>query len=226
MQPYSGPVDLTDASWDEHYLDEQDAVFLYRTLAEAEQNEERRRLFARLADVEEHHVRRWKELFRSNHRPLPPYRLAFRTRCLAWLARSFGPASVLGFVLADEGREVAAYLRLAGRRQANVEKTARSIAVESAEHARELASMLGREGEPWHSAGTGGYLRAIVYGFNDGLTANFGLVAGVLGADVGPHIVIVSGVAGTIADALSMGASGYLAAKSQVEVQAFQGVVA
>ena len=215
-------MDLTDASWDEHYLDEQDAVFLYRTLAEAEQNEDRRRLFVRLADVEENHVRRWKELFQSNDRPLPPHRLAFRTRCLAWLARSFGPASVLPFVLADEGREVTAYLRLAGRRQPNVEKTARSIAAESAGHARELAGMLGREGEPWHGAGAGGYLRSIVYGFNDGLTANFGLVAGVFGADVGPHIVIISGVAGTIADALSMGASGYLAAKSQAEVQAFQ----
>ena len=62
----------------------------------------------------------------------------------------------------------------------------------------------------------------MVYGFNDGLTANFGLVAGVIGASVAPHIVIVSGIAGAIADALSMGASGYLAAKSEAEVQAHQ----
>jgi len=58
----------------------------------------------------------------------------------------------------------------------------------------------------------------VVYGFNDGLTANFGLVAGVIGADVAPHIVLVSGIAGMFADALSMGASGYLAAKSEQEV--------
>jgi len=70
--------------------------------------------------------------------------------------------------------------------------------------------------------GSGGYLRSVVYGFNDGLTANFGLVAGVIGADVAPHIVIISGVAGAIADALSMGSSGYLAAKSEAEVQAHQ----
>ncbi len=81
---------------------------------------------------------------------------------------------------------------------------------------------MGREGEPWHVGGAGGYLRSIVYGFNDGLTANFGLVAGVIGADVAPHIVIISGVAGAIADALSMGSSGYLAAKSEAEVQAHQ----
>ena len=81
---------------------------------------------------------------------------------------------------------------------------------------------MGRDGEPWHVGGSGGYLRSVVYGFNDGLTANFGLVAGVLGADVAPHIVIISGVAGAIADALSMGSSGYLAAKSEAEVHAHQ----
>jgi VIT1/CCC1 family predicted Fe2+/Mn2+ transporter len=96
------------------------------------------------------------------------------------------------------------------------------IASDSAVHARELAEVMGREGEPWHVGGSGGYLRSVVYGFNDGLTANFGLVAGVLGADVAPHVVIISGVAGAIADALSMGSSGYLAAKSEAEVQAHQ----
>jgi VIT1/CCC1 family predicted Fe2+/Mn2+ transporter len=60
-----------------------------------------------------------------------------------------------------------------------------------------------------------------VYGFNDGLTANFGLVAGMIGAqgaNLGSHAVLVAGVAGMVADALSMGSSGYLAAKSEREV--------
>src|SRR4029453_16987094 len=65
-------------------------------------------------------------------------------------------------------------------------------------------------------------LRSILFGFNDGLTANFGLVAGVVGANLGAHVVIVTGIAGAIADALSMGSSGYLAAKSEAEVQAHQ----
>jgi len=82
--------------------------------------------------------------------------------------------------------------------------------------------VMGREGEPWHSGGAGGMLRSVVYGFNDGLTANFGLVAGVVGANVAPHIIVITGVAGAIADALSMGSSGYLAAKSEAEVQAHQ----
>ena len=63
-----------------------------------------------------------------------------------------------------------------------------------------------------------------MYGFNDGLTANFGLVAGVLGATgtAQYHAVIVAGVAGLIADALSMGSSGYLAAQSEREVYAHE----
>jgi VIT1/CCC1 family predicted Fe2+/Mn2+ transporter len=44
----------------------------------------------------------------------------------------------------------------------------------------------------------------------------------VIGANVAPHIVIISGIAGALADALSMGSSGYLAAKSEAEVQAHQ----
>jgi VIT1/CCC1 family predicted Fe2+/Mn2+ transporter len=96
------------------------------------------------------------------------------------------------------------------------------IASDSAVHARELSEIMGREGEPWHTGGAGGMLRSIVYGFNDGLTANFGLVAGVVGANVGPQIVIISGVAGALADALSMGSSGYLAAMSEQEVHAHQ----
>ena len=127
-------------------------------------------------------------------------------------------------MLAEEGREVQAYLGHGAAFAATARRTqaAVDIASDSAVHARELAEAMGREGEPWHVGGSGGYLRSVVYGFNDGLTANFGLVAGVLGADVAPHVVIISGVAGALADALSMGSSGYLAAKSEAEVQAHQ----
>src|SRR5574338_225842 len=212
-----------DDTWDEHYRDERDAAYLYRALAAAEPAAERRQLFERLAAVEDRHVARWEELFRDNGRALPAYRTALRTRLLAWVARTFGTSVILPLILAEEGREVQAYLGLA-RKSANrqTHRAAVDIAADSAVHARELSEVMGREGEPWHVGGSGGYLRSVVYGFNDGLTANFGLVAGVLGADVAPHIVIISGVAGAMADALSMGSSGYLAAKSEAEVQAHQ----
>jgi VIT1/CCC1 family predicted Fe2+/Mn2+ transporter/rubrerythrin len=212
-----------DAIWDEHYRDERDAAFMYRELAAAESNGERRQLFERLARVEDRHVERWEQLFRESGRPLPPYKTALRTRLLAWAARRFGPSVILPLMLAEEGREVQSYLGLARlSTDRSTHSAAVDIAADSAMHARELSAVMGREGEPWHVGGSGGYLRSVVYGFNDGLTANFGLVAGVVGASVAPHIVIISGIAGAIADALSMGSSGYLAAKSEAEVQAHQ----
>ena len=213
----------SDASWDEHYSDEKDAAWLYRELAAVETNTERRDLFNRLAIVEDRHTARWEELFREAGRPLPSHAVGRRTRWLARIARTLGPGSVLPLVLAEEGREVQAYLGLArSSSNATTHKAAVDIAAESAVHARELSEVMGRVGEPWHVGGAGGLLRSIVYGFNDGLTANFGLVAGVIGANLGAHVVIVTGIAGAIADALSMGSSGFLAAKSEAEVQAHQ----
>jgi len=209
--------------WDEHYRDERDAAFLYRALAAIESDGERRQLFERLARVEDRHVQRWEQLFQDSGRPLPTYSTALRTRALAWAARRLGTSLVLPLMLAEEGREVVSYLGLARQStDRRMHAAAVDIAADSAMHARELSAVMGRDGEPWHVGGSGGYLRSVVYGFNDGLTANFGLVAGVVGASVQPHIVIISGIAGAIADALSMGSSGYLAAKSEAEVQAHQ----
>lgn len=58
----------------------------------------------------------------------------------------------------------------------------------------------------------------MVYGFNDGLTANLGLVATVVGAQLDLDTIILTGMAGVVAGALSIGSSGYLATKSQREV--------
>jgi VIT1/CCC1 family predicted Fe2+/Mn2+ transporter len=212
-----------DDTWDDHYRDERDAAFVYRQLAALETAGERGRLLERLADVEDRHVARWQQLFREAGRPLPGDRIGLRARALAWTARRFGSSLVLPMMLAEEAREVQGYLGLARHAVDTLTRSAAlEIAADSAVHAQELSSALGRQGEPWHAGGSGGYLRSVVYGFNDGLTANFGLVAGVIGADVAPHIVIISGVAGAMADALSMGSSGYLAAKSEAEVQAHQ----
>lgn len=208
-----------EASWTGHYLDEMDAAWLYRALTGTETDPRRRDIFDRLARVEDAHAARWRDLFAAAGATVPRHRPSLRTRTLAWLARRFGSSAVLPLVIAEETREVGAYLRLAQRStEQRAHETAVAIATESAVHAQELAAAIGRTGEPWHRAAGGGYLRSVVYGFNDGLTANFGLVAGVIGASVAPHIVIITGIAGALADALSMGASGYLAAKSEAEV--------
>ncbi|MGH7688744.1 MAG: VIT1/CCC1 transporter family protein, partial [Gemmatimonadaceae bacterium] len=151
---------------------------------------------------------------------------AARTRLLATLGRWLGPGFLLPMLLAEEGREVKGYLNMHRgiARGAPGKDESLALARESAEHASTLGALAGREGEPWHRAESGGFLRNVVYGFNDGLTANFGLVAGVIGASAvnQGHAVIVAGVAGLIADSLSMGSSGYLAAKSEQEVYAHE----
>jgi len=212
-----------EAAWSEYYLDEMDAAWLYRALARVEPNPVRRAIFNNLASVEDEHVERWTALFHEHGGQVPPHRPSVRSRMLAGIARVFGSGAILPIIIAEESREVGSYLRLArGATDKRTHDTAVAIATESAEHAQDLSASIGREGEPWHGLAAGGYLRSVVYGFNDGLTANFGLVAGVIGAAVAPHIVVVTGIAGALADALSMGSSGYLAAKSEAEVAARQ----
>ncbi len=210
--------------WHHHLHDEADAAFMYRALAEAEKDPSRQDIFRRLAAVEDKHVAQWEKLLRDAGEPITPHRASRRARLISWIARRFGPSTVVPLLLAEEASEVKAYLKL-GRDASQPEKmqdAARLIARESAEHAGTLAGIIGGNSEPWHAIASGGLVKSIVYGFNDGLTANFGLVAGVLGASIAPEYVLVSGVAGMIADALSMGSSGYLAAKSEAEVHAHE----
>lgn len=72
--------------------------------------------------------------------------------------------------------------------------------------------------ESWHRRG-GGWIGQAIYGANDGLGAVFGIVSGVAGATAGGPAVLVAGLAGMIASALSMGSGAYLAAKTEREVQ-------
>lgn len=210
-------------AWRHHLADEADAAFLYRELAKAEANPETAELYARLAAVEDRHVELWRTVLRENGHEVPEPRPSARARFLAWSARRFGSAALLRLLLEEEGREVKGYLRLYRDAPTGAAgPTALLLARESKEHAETLAQIAGGRAEPWHKTGAGGFLRNVVYGFNDGLTANFGLVAGMLGAQessgVAGHAVLVAGLAGMVADALSMGSSGYLAAKSEREV--------
>lgn len=220
VPPEKGPSDLD--AFEHHWQDEADAAYLYRLLAAAEHNPKKRDIYSRLAGVEDRHVVVWAELLGRNGRSVPRFRPSGRTRLLALIGRIFGPNFLLPMLLEEEGREVKAYLEMhrATPRGAPGGPEALTLARESAEHAMTLGEIAGRHGEPWHKTESGGYLRNVVYGFNDGLTANFGLVAGIIGAaTTNQHqAVVVAGAAGLIADALSMGASGYLASKSEREV--------
>jgi VIT1/CCC1 family predicted Fe2+/Mn2+ transporter len=60
-------------------------------------------------------------------------------------------------------------------------------------------------------------LRDLILGVADGLTVPFALAAGVTGAAVGSHIVLIAGLAEIVAGAISMGLGGYLAARTEAQ---------
>ena len=62
------------------------------------------------------------------------------------------------------------------------------------------------------------YWRDIILGVNDGLVSMFLLVAGVVGGGMATRNILLTGVAGAIAGAVSMAAGEYMATKSQDEV--------
>ena len=229
LEPSTKPSDSQEIdvhAFEHHWQDEADAAYLYRLLAAAEPDAKKRDIYSRLADVEDRHVVVWADLLEKHgHRPAR-FRPSRRAKLLATLGRWFGPGFLLPMLLEEEGREVKAYLDM--HRETPIGAPggleALTLARESAEHATTLGEISGKGGEPWHRTASGGFLRNVVYGFNDGLTANFGLVAGVIGAaTINQHqAVVVAGVAGLIADALSMGSSGYLASKSEREVYEYE----
>src|SRR6266498_978162 len=212
-------------TWLHHWQDEGDAAFLYGVLASKESDAKKREVYEKLAGVEERHTQMWAKLLGDHGHAVPAAgpTPSLNARVMAWLGRRFGPRYLLPLLLREEGREVKGYMDLHRESPAvDAKNVSLTLAKESAAHAGTLADLAGKGSEPWHKTGSGGFLRNVVYGFNDGLTANFGLVAGVIGAAVQPHVIMISGVAGMIADALSMGASGYLAAKSEQEVYAHE----
>ncbi|MGH7521146.1 MAG: VIT1/CCC1 transporter family protein [Gemmatimonadales bacterium] len=209
--------------WLHHWQDEADAAYLYLALAGQEPDPHRKDVYIKLAGVEERHVQMWGKLLAEHGHEVAHAKPSVNARMRAWFGRRFGTRYLLPMLLREEGQEVKGYLNLHKESTlADAREVSLQLAKESAAHAGTLADLTGTSNEPWHKTGSGGFLRNVVYGFDDGLTANFGLVAGVIGAAVQPHVILISGVAGMIADALSMGSSGFLAAKSEQEVWAHE----
>lgn len=91
---------------------------------------------------------RWEELFRASGRPLPTYATARRSRLFAWAARRLGTGLILPLMLAEEGREVQAYLGLARHSTHRLtHKAAVDIAADSTVHACELSEVMGTGAE-------------------------------------------------------------------------------
>lgn len=184
-----------------HYLaDELAEAAVYRDLGGRREGEERDILLA-LADAEGRHADHWRQLLgdrvgRVNGADL-------RSRLLGFFARRFGSVFVLALAQRAEGRSP--YER-------DSDATA-AMAADERVHA-EVVRALATRGRNRLS----GTFRAAVFGANDGLVSNLALTLGISAAGVAPHVVLLTGVAGLFAGALSMGAGEYVSVRSQREL--------
>jgi VIT1/CCC1 family predicted Fe2+/Mn2+ transporter len=81
-----------------------------------------------------------------------------------------------------------------------------------------LPSNLEEVGRRHKAGGSSGVLRAAVFGINDGLVSNASLILGIAGASNDKHFILLSGIAGLLAGAFSMGAGEYISMRSQREM--------
>jgi VIT1/CCC1 family predicted Fe2+/Mn2+ transporter len=211
-------VDPELATYREMWADELGGAALYRALAD-HADEHRRPIFLALAEAEERHAGHWAKLMRdAGVTDLKPPRLPFRIRVLRQLAKRFGTETVLPLVLRAEAADADKYRGVAAAPAA--------MAAQEAMHGKVVAAMRGGDtaggriaaSEGRHRAGIGGALRAAVFGVNDGLVSNFSLVMGVAGGTPNRSIVLLAGVAGLIAGALSMASGEWVSVRSQGEL--------
>jgi VIT1/CCC1 family predicted Fe2+/Mn2+ transporter len=77
-----------------------------------------------------------------------------------------------------------------------------------------------RRHSEWHRTQHVGWLRAAVLGANDGIVSTASLVVGVAAAQATRADVLVAGVAGLVAGAMSMAAGEYVSVSSQADTEA------
>src|SRR5688572_25103315 len=70
-----------------------------------------------------------------------------------------------------------------------------------------------------HSTARIGWLRAAVLGANDGIVSTAALIVGVAAAGSAKEAILLSGVAGLVAGAMSMAAGEYVSVHSQVDAE-------
>ncbi|MDP3872323.1 MAG: VIT family protein [Pseudomonadota bacterium] len=70
-----------------------------------------------------------------------------------------------------------------------------------------------------HRSHRSGWLRAAVLGANDGVVSTASLIAGVAAANATPQVVLLTGVAGLVAGAMSMAAGEYVSVHSQADTE-------
>lgn len=212
----------------------------YNTLSQQENEPHRRRVLRNLALAEKHHADLWASRLTALGAPVPEYDGPKSGEADTLANRIGGQGLTLRRLELEESRDIARY----GKQIEDFGDDAstailKEVLADEADHyitlgslirhqlpAEPLAPELARQaldelvaarevGQPKAAS----WIGDAIYGVNDGLGAIFGIVSGVSGATTGnAHFVLIAGLAGMIASALSMGSGAYLAAKSQREI--------
>jgi len=186
--------------WRQYLADERAEALVYRDLARHRTGEEREILLA-LADAEGRHEAHWMALLGDEAGK--PRRPDLRTRVLLLLARRFGSVFVLALAQRAEARSP----------YEEDDDATSAMAADERIH-EEVVRGLAARGRQRLS----GTFRAAVFGANDGLVSNLSLVLGVSASGIANHFVLLTGLAGLLAGALSMGAGEYVSVRSQREL--------
>ncbi|MBT2248918.1 VIT1/CCC1 transporter family protein [Arthrobacter sp. BHU FT2] len=199
-QPAPSPADIK--RWRQYLADERAEAAVYRDLAQNRGGEERDILLA-LAEAEGRHEAHWLALLGDHAgKPRPA---SVRSRMLGFLARHFGSVFVLALAQRAEGRSP----------YAKDPNATDAMAADEQIH-EEVVRGLATRGRN-RLAGT---FRAAVFGANDGLVSNLSLVMGMAASGVASSVVLLSGIAGLLAGAMSMGAGEFISVRSQRELLA------
>lgn len=198
---------------------EVDASFLYSRLAEVEEDTTIANVFRQMSDIEKGHAEAFLKKLNTGSLVLPSP--SFRARTLDRIGKVFGYDYVLG-VLMDTEKSISNAL-INAKKQNGL-----SITGAETNHVKILRSLLDNESkvtgtnlakfESRHRSVGGNALRAAVLGGNDGLVSNFSLVMGIAGATAGQSGVLLAGVAGLLAGALSMALGEWISVKSSQEL--------
>nr|WP_314966462.1 VIT1/CCC1 transporter family protein [uncultured Actinomyces sp.] len=186
--------------WRKHLAEERMEARTYRDLSERRTGEERAVLL-QLEEAERRHEEYW--LARLGENALPAPKPPLRTRTASLLAHLFGTIFILAMAQRAEQRS---------SRDVDDDVPAHMQADEHI-HAEVIRSLAAKSRETL--AGT---FRAAVFGANDGLVSNLALVLGVAASGMEPHAVLLTGVSGLLAGALSMGAGEWVSVRSQREL--------
>ncbi|MFY9614960.1 MAG: VIT1/CCC1 transporter family protein [Candidatus Dormiibacterota bacterium] len=219
----------------ENWQEEVQAATIYRRLADREADEKRKKVLAELAETEDRHAQKWaKRLDEMGTRV--PERSSVRLPRSLDLSLRFAPVdAVIAHQEAEERRLTGAHAEMTGDSDTDV--LLAEISAEDAEHAAALRALLQGVSptkqpqrnvqtaldrilsrETWHRQGGGSWVSGAVYGANDGLAAVFGIVAFTSSATNGSHVVLLAGLGGAIASAVSMGSGAFLATRSENEL--------